>query len=74
LLGEGDKAMEAAWALEASGDYFEVEIFYLDEFRVLREHEQFPELLEALDLTEYWDSIGCHWGGEQVVCNENAGT
>lgn len=68
LLGQGDQAMAAAWALAESGDYFEVEIFYLEEFRVLRQHEEFPELLEALGLTEYWDSIGCHWGGEEVLC------
>ena len=70
LLEQGDKAMEAAWALERSGDYFEVEIFYLDEFRVLREHEQFPELLDALGLTAYWDSIGCQWSQNKVVCDE----
>ena len=70
LLGQGDQAMEAAWALQKSGDYFEVEIFYLEEFRVLRQHEEFPELLEALGLTSYWDSIGCHWSGEQVVCEQ----
>jgi DNA-binding winged helix-turn-helix (wHTH) protein/TolB-like protein/Tfp pilus assembly protein PilF len=74
LLGQGDRAMEAAWALERSGEYFEVEILYLDEFRVLREQEGFPELLEALGLAEYWDSIGCHWDGDQVVCSESAGT
>ena len=70
LLGQGDQAMEAAWALQKSGEYFEVEIFYLEEFRVLRQHEEFPELLEALGLTSYWDSIGCHWSGEQVVCEQ----
>ena len=70
LLGQGDQAMEAAWALQKSGEYFEVEIFYLEEFRVLRQHEEFPELLEALGLTKYWDSIGCHWSSEQVVCEQ----
>lgn len=72
LLGQADKAMEAAWALKESGDYFEVEIFYLDEFRVLREHEEFPNLLEALGLTDYWDSIGCRWDGESVVCGQES--
>ena len=74
LLGQGNEAMEAAWALQKSGEYFEVEIFYLDEFRVLRQHEEFPELLGALGLTDYWSSIGCHWGGEQVVCAQDSST
>ncbi len=75
LLGQGDDAMEAAWAfLKEPGDYFEVEIIYLDEFRVLREHEEFPELLEALGLTEYWNSIGCHWDGSRVICDQESGT
>ena len=69
LLGQGDKAMQAAWILKRSGDYFEVEIIFLDEFRVLREHEDFPKLLESLGLTAYWDSIGCHWDGSRVNCD-----
>lgn len=72
LLGQGDKAMDTAWALQKSGEFYEVEIIYLDEFRVLREHEEFPELLEALRLTDYWDSIGCRWNGDRVACNQRA--
>lgn len=72
LLGQGDKAMQAAWALQKSGTYFEVEIVYLDEFRVLREHAEFPKLLKALGLTDYWASIGCRWNGDKVVCDTPA--
>ena len=68
-LGQGDKAMEAAWALQESGEYWEVEIIYLDEFKVLREHEDFPELLQALGLTDYWNSIGCRWNNDRVLCD-----
>ena len=72
LLGQGDKAMQAAWAfLKESGGYFEVEIFYLDEFRVVREHEEFPDLLDALGLSDYWESIGCRWDGNRVICDSN---
>ena len=75
LLGQGDKAMQAAWEfLKESGGYFEVEIFYLDEFRVVREHEEFPDLLDALGLTDYWESIGCRWDGNQVICDMNSNT
>ena len=68
-LGQGDKAMEAAWALQESGEYWEVEIIYLDEFKVLRKHEDFPELLQALGLTDYWNSIGCRWNNDRVLCD-----
>lgn len=75
LLGQGDLAMQAAWEfLRESGGYFEVEIFYLDEFRVVREHEEFPDLLDALGLTEYWQSIGCRWDGDRVFCDKNSDT
>jgi DNA-binding winged helix-turn-helix (wHTH) protein/TolB-like protein/Tfp pilus assembly protein PilF len=72
VLGQGDKAMAAAWELKESGDYFEVEIIFLDEFRVLREHGEFPELLQSLGLTEYWDSIGCEWDGSSVICDQES--
>lgn len=70
FLGRGDEAMEAAWALQNAGEFYEVEIIYLNEFRVLREHPEFPEFLNALGLTEYWASIGCHWDGDRVVCDQ----
>ena len=69
LLGQGDKAMAAAWALQQSGEFYEIEIIYLDEFKVLREHEEFPELLQALGLTDYWSSIGCRWNNDHVLCD-----
>ncbi len=74
LLGRSEKAMEAAWSLYEMGEFYEVEIIYLDEFRVLREHEEFPELLEALGLIAYWNSIGCHWDGSRVICDQESGT
>ncbi|MFQ5983683.1 MAG: hypothetical protein ACE5KS_09960, partial [Woeseiaceae bacterium] len=72
LLGQGDRAMEAAWALHAMNEFYEVEIIYLDEFRVLREHTEFQALLDALGLPDYWDGIGCDWDGERVVCDQQA--
>ena len=61
--------MAAAWALQQSGEFYEIEIIYLDEFKVLREHEEFPELLQALGLTDYWSSIGCRWNNDHVLCD-----
>ena len=69
LLGQRDKAMAAARDLQESGEFYEIEIIYLDEFKVLREHEEFPELLQALGLTNYWSSIGCRWNNDHVLCD-----
>ena len=71
LLEQADRAMEVAMqvAKSESGALYEIEIIYSDEFKTLRDHEDFPELLQALGLTEYWSSIGCRWGDDQVLCD-----
>ncbi len=71
LFGEADRVMEIAMQVAESetGTLYELEIIYLDEFKVLREHEDFPELLQALGLTDYWNSIGCQWNNDQVICD-----
>ena len=58
-----------AWKLVDDPNYFEVELLFLDEFRILREHEEFPRLLDALGLTEYWQSAGCTWADQKVTCD-----
>ncbi len=69
FFDQADRVMEVAMQVAESGTLYEIEIIYLDEFKVLREHEDFPELLQALGLTEYWSSIGCRWRNDQVVCD-----
>ncbi len=74
LFEQGDRVMEFALNIANSGTLYEsdsaqVEIIYLDEFKVLRDHEQFPELLRTLGLTDYWASIGCQWSNDQVLCD-----
>ena len=74
LLNEPDRVMEVAMRMAESGRLFEhesaqVEIIYLDELRVLREHEEFPVLLQKLGLSDYWAGIGCRWDGDQVRCD-----
>ena len=51
------------------GAIHELELIFLDVFNVLREHEKFPQLLQALGLREYWSSIGCRWHEDQVTCD-----
>ncbi len=71
LFEQADRVMEVAMQVAESepGTLYEIEIIYLDEFEVLREHEEFPELLHALGLTDYWNSIGCRWSNDQVLCD-----
>jgi DNA-binding winged helix-turn-helix (wHTH) protein/TolB-like protein/Tfp pilus assembly protein PilF len=71
LLGQADRVMEIAMQVAESepGTLYELEIIYLDEFKALREHENFPALLQALGLTNYWNSIGCRWSNDQVHCD-----
>jgi len=68
LLGDGDRAMAVARKLEDSGEIFEAELMFIPQLSVLREHPEFPALLDSIGLTEYWASIGCEWQGGQVVC------
>jgi tetratricopeptide (TPR) repeat protein len=73
LFEEADRIMDIAMQLAESGTLYEnesaqIEIFYLGELKLLRDHKRFPELLQKLGLTEYWASIGCQWSDDQVVC------
>jgi tetratricopeptide (TPR) repeat protein len=69
LAGQADRAMEMAWRLVDDPSLFELELIYLDEFRILRQHEDFPRLLDEIGLTEYWQSAGCEWEYDAVNCD-----
>ena len=74
LFGQADRVMDVAMQLADSGRLYEhesaqVEIIYLDELKLLREHEDFPVLLQKLGLTDYWAGIGCRWAGNHVLCD-----
>ena len=71
LLEQADRAMEVAMQLanSESGSPYNLELIYVDEFKVLREHKEFSELLKALRLKDYWNSVGCRWSDDQVVCD-----
>lgn len=68
LAGQADRAMDMAWKLVDDPSYFEVELIYLDEFRILREHHDFPRFLDELGLTDYWRSVGCKWDNDKGIC------
>ena len=70
LFGQLDRAMEVARLLETQGEIFEAEILFSEDFRVLREHPDFLPLMEATGIADYWDSVGCRWQNNAVVCDE----
>ena len=76
LFGQADRVMDIAMQLAESDRLYEnesaqIEIFYLDELKLLRDHRRFPELLQKLGLTEYWASIGCQWSDDSVLCDSS---
>lgn len=68
ITGQTDKAMDFTWQLADDPSFFDIELIYLDEFSVLRQHADFPRLLDQLGLTEYWQNIGCQWENDQLSC------
>ena len=70
LLGETDKAMAIARQTEQTGGLFEQELIFIDEFREFRRHPEFMDFVEGVGLTEYWESAGCAWADDKVVCRE----
>jgi len=69
LLGDIDGAMEVAGQLdEQPGEYFSMEILFIDELAPLRAHPEFMPLLENLGVVEHWKNVGCTWGDDRLQC------
>jgi DNA-binding winged helix-turn-helix (wHTH) protein/TolB-like protein/Flp pilus assembly protein TadD len=68
LLDEVDRALTIARRLEQEDGLYETELLFTDEFRVMRQHPDFEELVTAIGLSEYWASAGCNWSGDNVRC------
>jgi hypothetical protein len=70
LFDNGDKIIEIALhQADEIGVIYELETIFLDEFDVLRDHPDFPQFLSAIGLTDYWNSVGCAWQTQQLVCD-----
>lgn len=70
ITGQTDKAMDFAWQLVDDPSFFDIELIYLDEFSALRQHADFPRLLDQLGLTEYWQNVGCRWDNDRLICSK----
>ena len=69
LLGDIDGAMEVAGQLdEQPGEYFSMEILFIDELAPVRAHPDFMPLLENLGVVEHWKNVGCSWGDDRLRC------
>jgi hypothetical protein len=68
LLGDPDGAMRIAESLEEVGEAFEMDLLFVPEMKALRQHRDFMPLLDRLGVTRYWDSKGCIWSGDRVIC------
>ena len=70
LFDNGDKIIEIALQqANEVGVIYELEAIFLNEFDVLRDHQDFPQFLHAIGLTDYWNSVGCAWQTKQLVCD-----
>lgn len=72
LLNDADRAMQVARRLESEGEVFEAELLFIPQFQQLREHPDFPALMDAIGLTEYWDSVSCQWQQHALHCGQTA--
>lgn len=68
LLGDIDGAMKVARLLEQPGEIFDMSLLFIPEFRPLRQHPEFLDLMENLGVTDYWDQAGCVWQDAMVHC------
>jgi tetratricopeptide (TPR) repeat protein len=68
IAGQSDEVMKIAWRLVEDPSYFDIEMIWLDEFSVPRQHADFPQLLNQLGLTDYWMKVGCRWDVDRLHC------
>ena len=73
ILQDANRAMQVARRLETEGEVFEAELLFIPQFRVVREHPEFPALMESVGLKDYWDSVGCRWQDDAVRCAQSGG-
>jgi len=72
MLGDADRAIEQAFKLAATPMEMEVEMLFVDELGILRQHPRFPELLQQIGLLSYWDATAwptmCRRQNEKIAC------
>lgn len=71
LLGDIEGAMDVARQVdEQPGEYFSMEILFIDELAPLRQHPAFMPLLESVGMVEHWKNVGCTWADDRLQCGD----
>jgi DNA-binding winged helix-turn-helix (wHTH) protein/TolB-like protein/Tfp pilus assembly protein PilF len=70
MLGDIEGAMAIARLLDEPGEKFSMEILYIDELAPLRQHPEFLQLLESLNVVAHWKDVGCRWEDGEVRCDD----
>lgn len=70
LLGDIEGAMAIARLLDNPGETFSMEILFIDELAPLRQHPDFMQLLEDLNVVSHWTDVGCRWEDDEVRCGD----
>jgi len=68
MFGDVDGAMRTASLLTQPDEFFEMDMLFLPELRPLRQHPEFPGLMQNLGIQSYWDDKGCVWLDDSISC------
>jgi len=68
MFGDVDGAMRTADLLTQPDEFFEMDMLFLPELRLLRQHPDFPGLMQNLGIQSYWDDKGCVWLDDSISC------
>jgi len=68
MFGDVEGAMRVAKRLVQPDKTFELDMLFLPEMLPLRQHPEFPQLMEDLGIQTYWDEIGCIWLDDSISC------
>ncbi len=49
---------------------FEMDILWIPEMPVFREHDEFDDLIAALGIEDYWAQHGCAFIDDRVSCSD----
>lgn len=68
MVSHADPAIQSALAIDGVEQAFEIEVLFIDGMQSLREHQDFPRLLDKLGLSAYWEQTGCRWVDADLEC------
>ncbi len=73
LLGNLDEVRETARMLESDIAAFDTELLFIAELAPFRRDPEFPRLMQAIGIADYWRQAGCAWTDAGVDCGGSPG-